>query len=68
VLFQATPELHTRRQTLGNLRELNCHSCNNVSDKALKAIYCFSRMAQVINYYGDDLSLFRNSFEEEFID
>lgn len=29
----------------------------------LKILYSFNRMAQVINYYGEDLSLCRNSFE-----
>jgi hypothetical protein len=48
----------TERKTLRNLRYLECNSCNNISDTLLKVIYCSNRMAKVINYYGEVLSLY----------
>lgn len=48
-------------KTLRNLRYLECNSCNNISDTLLKVIYCSNRMAKVINYYGEVLSLYHIS-------
>lgn len=48
-------------RSLRNIRHLECNSCNNISDKILKVIYCANRMSKVINYYGEVLSLYYTS-------
>ena len=52
------------KRTLRHIRLLDCNSCNTVSDTLLKIIYCFNPVASVINYYGEDLGLFKDSFED----
>jgi hypothetical protein len=53
-------------RSLKNLRHLECNSCNNVSDCLLKVVYFCNRMATVINYYGEVLSLYHASeFSED---
>ena len=54
----------TPKHTLRHIRLLDCNSCNTVSDALLKIIYCFNPVASVINYYGEDLGLFKKSFED----
>lgn len=45
-------------KSLRSVKELNCVSCNGVTDKILKLIYLINRKVNAVNYYSNPMGLY----------